>query len=410
VRWRCRRRGVCVGLLLALTVSPVSASAQDEPPVDHARHQGRVEAPSGWALTADANVFIGRNEQRRLLADYAALESQNWFMLGAAHPAGAGRLTFMGMVSLEPFTIDQQGSPQLFQTGESYRGIPLVHRQHPHDLIMGLGATWTIAKPRVTYTLGADLVGSATLGPVPFMHRESARDNPQVPLTHHMLDSTHITAGVIRVGVTIGAFTFEGSGFRGAEPDDDRLNIEAPRIDSGAARVWWRRGPWEAQFSGGHLRQPEWFEPFDATRLTASIGYQGPLWGRPATMTLAWGQNRQFNGFNGVSDGFLLEGETAVTRSSLVYARVEEAAKEVFGVAPHSKADVHRHWFSEIVAMTAGYIYDVHANRFGRFGVGADVTMYRMQQDLDTYYLGSRSFHVFVRWRRDTGAPASHVH
>ena len=36
--------------------------------------------------------------------------------------------------------------------------------------------------PRVRYVFGADLVGSPTLGPTPFMHRESARNNPQVPI------------------------------------------------------------------------------------------------------------------------------------------------------------------------------------------------------------------------------------
>jgi hypothetical protein len=402
-------------LLLALFIHPRSATAQDqqsqaEPPADHMHHEGHAAESSGWALSADANVFVGRNEQRRLLADYAAWESQNWFMLAAAHHLGGGRLTVMGMLSLEPFTIHAQGSPQLFQTGESYHGLPLVNLQHPHDLIMNLGATWTVATPRATYTLGADLVGDATLGPVPFMHRASARDNPQVPLTHHMLDSTHITPGVLRAGVTIGEFTFEGSGFRGAEPDDYRLDIDQPRIDSWAARVGWRRGPWEAQFSGGHLHEPEWFEPFDATRLTASIGYQGPLWQRPTAMTLAWGENRQFNGFNGVSDGFLLEGQSALTPRSSVFGRVEEAAKELFGIAPHPKALAHRHWFSEIAAMTAGYVYDVKVNRFGRFGIGADATMYRMQHDLDTYYVGSHSFHVFLRWRPAAASPAGHVH
>ena len=41
-------------------------------------------------------------------------------------------------------------------------------------------------------------------------------------------------------------------------------------LDSWATRVRWQRGSWEVQVSGGHLKQPEWFEPYDATRLTAS--------------------------------------------------------------------------------------------------------------------------------------------
>ena len=46
------------------------------------------------------------------------------------------------MVSLEPFTIQPLGSPQVFQTGETYRRAPLIDYQHPHDLFMQLGVRW----------------------------------------------------------------------------------------------------------------------------------------------------------------------------------------------------------------------------------------------------------------------------
>ena len=183
----------------------------------------RTRRDAKWTWTTDANVFFGYNYQQRKFADFAAWESQNWVMLdaSAAH-AAAGRLTIdrhgcrssrgrsdgwsmpvaiarARLIRL-PGTRPFGGSPQLFQTGESYQQIPLVNFQHPHDLIMGLGATYRVGARAVAYVFGADLVGSPTLGPTAFMHRESARDNPQVPLTHHDLDSTHITPGVLRAG------------------------------------------------------------------------------------------------------------------------------------------------------------------------------------------------------------------
>src|ERR1041384_4753325 len=100
---------------------------------------------------------------------------------------GRGRLIVDTMISLEPFTVPAAGSPQLFQTGESYQQTPLVNLQHPHDLLMGLGATYRLERPRITYLFGASLVGSPALGPTAFMHRDSARDNPQAPLSHHSL-------------------------------------------------------------------------------------------------------------------------------------------------------------------------------------------------------------------------------
>jgi hypothetical protein len=240
------------------------------------------------------------------------------------------------------------------------------------------------------------------------MHRASAKSNPQVPLIHHYLDSTHITPGVLRAGVRSGSLTFEASVFRGAGPDENRLNLEHPRLDSWAARMRWQRGPWAAQFSGGHLRQPEWFEPFDATRLTASIEFNGQAGSRPLAMTLAWGENRQFNGFNGNADGFLLEGDLGATDSSTIYGRVEVTAKELFSLGPHPKEFVHPHWFSDVRAFTAGYLRDVIVQRAGRFGIGADVTVYKMAPDLLPYYDSSRSYHVFVRWRPLVSA--LHVH
>ena len=73
------------------------------------------------------------------------------------------------------------GSPQLFQTGETYKGLPISEFQHPHDLVMGLGATYEQRHERLSYFIGADLVGSPTLGPVAFMHRASAMENRVAP-------------------------------------------------------------------------------------------------------------------------------------------------------------------------------------------------------------------------------------
>jgi hypothetical protein len=409
--------------LLAIGLLASPAAAQDHPPEHH--HMEMPPADDGWTWHTDANVFAGYNYQQRRFADFAAVESQNWFMLDASRTAGAGRLTLTGMLSLEPLTVGRMvyagdggmervyatsqtgvrvpfgGSPQLFQTGESYQGAPLVNVQHPHDLVMALGATYRIARPHATYVFGADLVGSPTLGPTPFMHRESARDNPQVPLTHHDLDSTHITPGVLRAGVETGALAFEASIFRGEEPDqdDNRFNIETPRLDSWAARIRWRQGPWQAQFSGGRLHDPEWFEPYDQTRLTASIGFDGAVASRPLAATLAWGHHKEDNGFDDHSDGYLLEWDLRATGRTTIYGRAEVSTKQIFGLGLHPAGFNHKHIYSHVDPFTLGLVRDVASGRSGRFGIGADVTAYRMSDDLIDFFDGSRSFHVFVRWR-----------
>jgi hypothetical protein len=404
--------------------------AQEPPPKHHHLAESPLDAPaSGWSWTADANVFVGYNYQSRLFADFSAFESQNWFMLSGTRTLGPGRVTVQGMLSLEPLTIGRfvyaggtrvygyspsservpyGSSPQLFQTGESYQNAPLVNSQHPHDLLMGLGVTYGIQQPRLAFVFGADLVGSPTLGPTPFMHRESARDNPQVPLTHHDLDSTHITPGVLRAGVETGSMTFEASVFRGAEPDENRFNIETPGLDSWAARVGWHRGPWQAQFSGGRLHEPEWFEPYDQTRVTASIGFNGSVASRPLAATLAWGHHTEDDGFNDHADGYLLEWDLRASGRVTLYGRAEMSAKQIFGLGLHPKGFNHQHNYSHVDPLTLGVIRDLAPGRWGRLGLGADITVYRMSEDMIEYFDGSRSFHVFLRWRPVGGA--AHVH
>jgi hypothetical protein len=402
-----RPSSLAAATAIVCALASIPALAQDEHE-EHHHHDAVPPSAEGWAFAADANVFFGYNKQQRQFADFSAWESQNWAMFTAGHRAGRGRLTFESMLSLEELTIPAGGSPQLFQTGESYHQNPLVNYQHPHDFVMNLGASYKVRFAPVTLSLGADVVGSPTLGPTVFMHRESARNNPQVPLTHHYMDSTHVSYGVLSGGLSRGAFTVEASAFRGAEPDENRWNIEAPHLDSYAGRIRFDRGPWHAQFSAGHLAQPEWFEPYDTNRITASVAYEGMLKDRPLRVTAAWGSNREFNGFNGNNDGYLLEWDTAMNRRWTMYGRTEVAEKELLGLGYHPRGFSHPHVFYTIFALTLGDVYDFSHTRAGRVGVGADVTFYHMPPDIRVYWQGSHSYHVFLRWRPNVATP--HVH
>ena len=401
-----------LALVSAALAGPLAprARAQDAPAVhDHEHMHGAPEASQpAWHWEPDGNVFFGYNLQQRKFADFTAWESQNWFGLTGQRTSGRSRLDLHAMITLEPFTIQALGSPQLFQTGESYQQTPLVNNQHPHDLVMALGATYRMTRGPVTYVAGADLVGSPALGPTPFMHRESSRDNPQVPLIHHALDSTHITPGVVRAGVEAGAFTLEASAFRGAEPDENRRNLERPRLDSWSGRLGWHRGAWQAQVSGGHLRQPEWYEPYDLTRLTASVGFDGTVASRPLSATLAWGRNHHAVVANGTSDNFLFEWDFRATTRLSTYGRAEVAEKEIFGLGLHPAGFAHPHFYSHVDAVTLGLVDDVLTLFRSRWGLGADVTLYHMSPDLLPYWQGSHSYHVFLRWRPSVAAAHHH--
>src|SRR3546814_4459655 len=85
-------------------------------------------------------------------------------------------------------------------------------------LFMGLSARLDIdiAGDMTAFLYGGP-VAEPALGPSAFMHRASARYNPEAPITHHWFDSTHITYGVITAGVAAPRWQMETSAFRGRE-------------------------------------------------------------------------------------------------------------------------------------------------------------------------------------------------
>jgi hypothetical protein len=201
--------------------------------------------------------------------------------------------------------------------------------------------------------------------------------------------------------------TVETSAFRGEEPDDNRLNIERPRLDSWSGRAAWHRGPWQAQFSGGHLHEPEWFEPVDVMRLTASVGFDGTVAARPLAVTAAWGENREL-GF--ALDGYLLEWTLRIPSTAAVFGRAESMLKEIFGLGVHPRGLLnHPRNFSHIDALTLGYVQDLPLDGWSRIGVGADITVHRTSADLIEFYGSPHSYHVFLRWR-PAQTSSHHVH
>ena len=152
------------------------------------------------------------------------------------------------------------------------------------------------------------LPGEPALGPPAFMHRASSMDLPEAPITHHWLDSTHITYGVLTGGYVLDKFKVEVSGFRGREPDQHRYDIEHPALDSLSTRLTWNPIPdLSAQVSWGYLHSPEQLEPnVNENRLTASFTYNKPFGdGNNWATTFAWG--RKMNQPGHTLDGFLLD-------------------------------------------------------------------------------------------------------
>jgi hypothetical protein len=378
----------------AMCLSASAAFAQDP------AHQHSVTSEA-WQWGVAARVFAGYNYQYRKFTDFDEFESQNWLMTTLAKSfSSASHLRIDAMFSFEPFTLQDIGSPQVFQTGETFNGAPLVDYQHPHDLIMNLGAEFSRSIGTSTLLLQGYAVGPAPIGPPVFMHRPSAAENPQAPLSHHYLDSTHITPGVVAIGIERAGFKFEAGAFHGQEPDEDRLDLDTAALDSYGARLSWADGPWAFQFSGADLETPERTSPYDATRVTASVSYFKGDANRSIAWLAAFGQNREVFGN---LEAYLLEATQRV-RKHAFYLRAEFVEKDILDAGFHPIGTAHTHRQSPIGALTLGYVQDVATPSWGAFGVGGDVTGYLVADNLEESYGSPWSFHVFVRYRGKAGA------
>jgi hypothetical protein len=229
------------------------------------------------------------------------------------------------MLSPDPF-MGRSGYPLLLAAGETANGSePLVDRQHPHDLFMELSASYTHRfSLDDSLFLYAGLPGEPAFGPPAFMHRLSAMDSPEAPITHHWLDSTHIVFGVVTAGWVHGDFKLEASRFHGREPDQHRFDIETGDLDSTAVRVSWNPTQnWALQASWADQKSPEQLEPDqDQTKWSASAIYTVPFgndgwW----STTLAWGRKPSHEGDD--LDAFALESALKPVDAWTIYGRAE---------------------------------------------------------------------------------------
>jgi hypothetical protein len=326
--------------------------------------------------------------------------SSNWFMGTAEHAIGRGTFEFLTMLSLEPATVTNRSYPLLFQTGETAYGKPLVDRQHPHDFIMELGVQYTRpVTDSISIVLYFAPVGDPALGPVAFPHRVSAMEIPQAPISHHLQDSTHIADEVVTAGLVRRKFRIEASGFHGAEPNENRWNIDYGMIDSWSARlVWIPNDNWVAQVSMGRLNHPEAAEPGDVIRSTASMTYNRPLAGGNWASSLIWGRNHETATQRNLNS-YLAESVYKFRSRNYITGRFELVDKdELFDDQPAATQEHLAETIGStfrIAAYTFGYTRDFKMVSWLDTGIGANLTLYGVPEAIQPYY-GAHPVGVFV--------------
>ena len=322
--------------------------------------------------------------------------SINWLMLGASRPTSGGRVELRAMASAEPWTLGQVGYPLLLQTGETYQGVPLHDRQHPHDLAMELSATFEqkVAGP-LNLSLYLAPVGEPAAGPVAFMHRPSAGGDPFAPLSHHWQDGQHVTFGVVTAGLFTRHVKLEGSLFNGREPDEVRTNFDyrGRRLDSWSARATvsptrdWALSGWYAYFES-----PESLYPADWIKhVGASVLHSRPI-GRNGAWSSAviWGAKQHEPGLRHpvtrLTHSLTAETSVEIGRRNTLFARADYVQKDMEELfLPHDREQIH-----EVRSLAAGYVLDVVHARPAALGIGVRGAVNFVPEALAGFYGGPR--------------------
>src|SRR5512142_1889219 len=138
-----------------------------------------MTAAGSWNLMLMGTAFLVDTQQSGPRGG-DKLYSSNMLMFGAEHAVGRGSIMFETMLSLEPATVTSRRYPELFQTGETAYGRPLVDAQHPHDFFMELAVQYARQfGSNTVLSLYAAPVGDPALGPAAYPHRVSAAELPQ---------------------------------------------------------------------------------------------------------------------------------------------------------------------------------------------------------------------------------------
>lgn len=365
---------------------------------DAAPMEATHAAAGAWAFMFHAAAFPRYTAQDAFDAGTrgaGGFGAPSWAMGMAQRGVGPrGQLTARAMLSLDPLIEGGDGYPLLFQSGETFDGARLVDRQHPHDFFSELSLTYAHRLTAGTSVFGyLAYPGEPAFGPVAFMHRPSARFNPDSPLGHHWQDATHILFGVATLGVTAGPFKLDASLFTGAEPDEERLAFDEPTFDSYAARLSYSPSArLTLQASRAFLKEPEALEPgVDQWRTTASALYSAPFGGAgDLSAALVWGVNDLRPGVDahahrdgGIQHALLAEAALRFGQQA-VYTRAEYAQK-----APEELAlDAHDYGEKpfDVLAVTLGTGRELFSAGGLTAMLGTQGTLYAVPEGLRSLY------------------------
>lgn len=303
--------------------------------------------------------------------------------------------------------------PSLLQTGGVYRHAYVHDRQHPHDLLieaaanLRLGRSWLYVAP----------VGAPALGPPAYMHRASAATDPVAPIGHHWQDASHVSYGVVSIGLRWRGATIEASAFNARESDYESAwpDFSHGRLDSFAGRASLGRGPATMSAWWGYLVSHDPIVPaMPMHRYGGSLAFDRAGFGGGRWSSLAvWGMNvHHHDGSSHAllhgdaaasphvrSSSLLLESSVDIGRRSTIFSRIERVMKngEELGFLGGDLMSLH-----EVRSLAVGGRRDLWSSRYATLGSGVRAVVAFLPRSLDLAY-GTRrpkGIDVFAQVRR----------
>lgn len=363
---------------------------------DAGEHGGLHSTWGGWTVMSHALLNLTYSTQSGPRGDDKTFAAGMLMTQARRELSDGSQISLRGMVSPDPL-MGKAGYPLLLAAGETANGVDgLIDRQHPHELVMELAATY--ARPlseRSSIFAYVGLPGEPAFGPPAFMHRMSAMDSPEAPITHHWLDSTHIVFGVATLGWVYDGFKLETSGFRGREPDQDRYDIESPSFDSWSVRASWNPSPaWALQASYADVASPEQLSPGEDETKTSFSALHTRRFGEAGwwSSTLAWGRKTPDHGE--AKDAWLMETAVHPDDRWTVFARAERIESDELMPGAHG----HHGEIFTVAKASVGAIHDWRISPQVKLGLGALFAWNQVPTRLEPEYGGDPDgAMIFVR-------------
>jgi hypothetical protein len=329
---------------------------------------------------------------------------------------GRQTVTLRTMLSLEPATITKRRYLELFQTGETAYGLPIVDGQHPHNFVMELAGRYEVAlndKAHVFFYGGP--IAEPAIGPTAYPHRASASENPLATLGHHEQDSTHVSHSVITAGLSAGLVQVEASTFHGQEPNENRWYIGTGKPDSFSSRLTIAPAQdLSGQFSIGRINHREALEPgLDTLRTTASIHYNRILKSGSLASSLIWGRNKDVNGpERRIFNAYGLESTLNFANRNWLWTRIENVDRDrtILFDETETARNIEETPIGRVQAYSFGYEREIiRSDPWLNVGVGFQFTAYGLTEQMKTVYgTHPQSYVMFLRLR-PVGNMAEHM-